>query len=258
MIAETVGLLMLASDLVKSCKQVSVRGHVVVRHVLHLLDVCAGGKHALAAEHDDCRDIVAALDLGTHLDDLALHLRVECVHLGSVEANRAHAVADFESYELSHEQAFRSMVPSVEHNDRSRPLYRRSNVAVLLDPRTFEEPPRKVDSMYFGGSIFLLAIGAVLSFAVRDNISDVDLVMVGYILMGAGALGIVLSLVMSTARTASRESLSVGTRRRRPPDVWLWSHQEQRCGQGQHHPTDDHRRTCRGARGDRAEHDRAE
>ena len=54
--------------------------------------------------------------------------------------------------------------------------------------------------MYFGGSIFLIALGAILSFAVRDNISGVDLVQVGYILMGAGALGIVLSLVMSGQR----------------------------------------------------------
>ncbi len=51
--------------------------------------------------------------------------------------------------------------------------------------------------MRIGGSIFLLALGAILSFAVRDNINDVDLVTVGYILMGAGALGIVLSLVLS-------------------------------------------------------------
>ena len=51
--------------------------------------------------------------------------------------------------------------------------------------------------MYFGGSIFLLALGAILAFAVQDAINGVDLVMVGYILMAAGALGIVLSLVMT-------------------------------------------------------------
>lgn len=51
--------------------------------------------------------------------------------------------------------------------------------------------------MYFGGSIFLLALGAILAFAVRDAINGVDLVAVGYILMAAGALGIVLSLVMA-------------------------------------------------------------
>jgi hypothetical protein len=51
--------------------------------------------------------------------------------------------------------------------------------------------------MYFGGSIFLLALGAILAFAVRDTFSGIDLVIVGYILMAAGALGIILSLVMA-------------------------------------------------------------
>jgi hypothetical protein len=53
--------------------------------------------------------------------------------------------------------------------------------------------------MYFGGSIFLLAIGAILSFAVQDAIEGIDLVVVGYILMAAGVLGIVLSLVMANS-----------------------------------------------------------
>ncbi|WP_456697247.1 DUF6458 family protein [Aeromicrobium sp. P5_D10] len=55
--------------------------------------------------------------------------------------------------------------------------------------------------MYFGGSIALLALGAILAFAVQDRISDVDLVVVGYICMAAGALGIVLSLVTNAQRT---------------------------------------------------------
>ena len=57
--------------------------------------------------------------------------------------------------------------------------------------------------MYFGGSIALIAIGAILSFAVRDNISEVDLVVVGYILMAAGAVGIVLSFVANGQRNAA-------------------------------------------------------
>lgn len=62
--------------------------------------------------------------------------------------------------------------------------------------------------MYFGGSIALIALGAILSFAVQDSISGVDLVMVGYILMAAGALGIVLSLVANgQRRTARRDQL---------------------------------------------------
>ncbi|MCW2770892.1 MAG: hypothetical protein JWR27_2325 [Aeromicrobium sp.] len=55
--------------------------------------------------------------------------------------------------------------------------------------------------MYFGGSIALLALGAILSFAVRDNINEIDLVTVGYILMAAGALGIILSLVVNGQRS---------------------------------------------------------
>lgn len=63
--------------------------------------------------------------------------------------------------------------------------------------------------MYFGGSIALIALGAILSFAVQDSISGIDLVMVGYILMIAGALGIVLSLVANgqRQRTTRRDDL---------------------------------------------------
>jgi hypothetical protein len=59
---------------------------------------------------------------------------------------------------------------------------------------------RKDNPMYFGGSIALIAIGAILSFAVQDRISGVDLVVVGYICMAAGVLGIVLSLVANGRR----------------------------------------------------------
>ena len=54
--------------------------------------------------------------------------------------------------------------------------------------------------MYIGGSIALLALGAVLAFAVRDPINGVDVVQIGYILMGAAALGIILSLVINGQR----------------------------------------------------------
>jgi hypothetical protein len=52
--------------------------------------------------------------------------------------------------------------------------------------------------MYIGGSLILLTIGAVLSFAVEaDRVSGIDLVMVGYIFMFVGALGLIISLVVS-------------------------------------------------------------
>jgi Na+/proline symporter len=47
--------------------------------------------------------------------------------------------------------------------------------------------------MGIGVSLFLLAVGAVLAFAVADNVSGVDLVAVGWILMAVGVLGALLS-----------------------------------------------------------------
>jgi Na+/proline symporter len=49
--------------------------------------------------------------------------------------------------------------------------------------------------MGLGVSIFLIAVGAVLAFAIHVTTSGVDLHTIGYILMGVGALGIVLSLI---------------------------------------------------------------
>lgn len=50
--------------------------------------------------------------------------------------------------------------------------------------------------MAIGTSIFLLAVGAILAFAVTDAISGVDLTVVGYILMAAGAIGLLLSMLV--------------------------------------------------------------
>ncbi len=52
--------------------------------------------------------------------------------------------------------------------------------------------------MQIGSSLFLLAVGAILAFAVQDAVSGVDLTMVGYILMVVGVIGLFLSLVMSS------------------------------------------------------------
>ena len=59
--------------------------------------------------------------------------------------------------------------------------------------------------MYFGGAIAMIAIGAILSFAVRDAVPGVDLTAVGYILMVVGALGIVLTMAMTGRRRDARD-----------------------------------------------------
>lgn len=54
--------------------------------------------------------------------------------------------------------------------------------------------------MGIGSGIFLSALGAILAFAVRDNLDGVDLTMVGYILLAAGILVVALSALMSNQK----------------------------------------------------------
>ena len=60
--------------------------------------------------------------------------------------------------------------------------------------------------MTIGGSIFLLAAGAILRYAVKDTWSAVDIPTVGLILMVAGALGLAIGLF-----------LAFGQRQQQPP-----------------------------------------
>jgi len=62
-------------------------------------------------------------------------------------------------------------------------------------------PDLEVLTMNIGGSLALIALGAILAFAVADSIDGVALGTIGLILMAVGALGLIVSLVMmSTAR----------------------------------------------------------
>jgi hypothetical protein len=48
--------------------------------------------------------------------------------------------------------------------------------------------------MGIGGSIFLLAVGAILAFAVNADISGLDINVIGWILMAAGLIGLIVTL----------------------------------------------------------------
>jgi hypothetical protein len=54
--------------------------------------------------------------------------------------------------------------------------------------------------MRLGTSIVLLALGAILAFAVRYDLRGLDVQVVGWILMAAGALGVVLELAVWAPR----------------------------------------------------------
>ena len=55
--------------------------------------------------------------------------------------------------------------------------------------------------MGIGTSVFLLAVGAVLAFAVNADVSGLSLSTVGVILMVAGAIGLVVSLIARNRTT---------------------------------------------------------
>lgn len=50
--------------------------------------------------------------------------------------------------------------------------------------------------MGIGSSIALIAIGAILAFAVDLNLAGIDITVVGYILMVAGLLGLIFTALI--------------------------------------------------------------
>ncbi len=61
--------------------------------------------------------------------------------------------------------------------------------------------------MAIGSGIFLIALGAILAFALNESVDVIDLQLVGVILMIVGAVGIIISLVANRQRanTTHRE-----------------------------------------------------
>jgi hypothetical protein len=79
-------------------------------------------------------------------------------------------------------------------------------------------------TMGYGFGVFLLAVGLILALAVTDNINNVDLTMVGWIVAAAGALLIVLTATTAASRRRSTTvtthadgSRSVSERNDAPP-----------------------------------------
>ncbi len=76
--------------------------------------------------------------------------------------------------------------------------------------------------MRIGSSLLLVAIGAILTFAVKKQVSGIDLSTVGVVLMVVGLAGLIISLVL--ANTARRSDVvhhsgrDVSTEPRPPDD----------------------------------------
>ncbi len=68
----------------------------------------------------------------------------------------------------------------------------------------------KETTMGIGVGIFLLAVGAVLAFAVKATVAGISIVTIGVILMIVGALGILLDLVLFAPRRRSSAVVTEG------------------------------------------------
>lgn len=64
--------------------------------------------------------------------------------------------------------------------------------------------------MGYGVSIFLLAVGAILTWAVNVTVQGLDLEVVGVILMIVGAIGLLFSLLFLSSLTDRRRGTVVG------------------------------------------------
>lgn len=62
------------------------------------------------------------------------------------------------------------------------------------------------DAMSIGASLFLLAVGAILRYAVTASVSGIDVQTVGLILMVVGIIGLVLSIAWMVASTSNRRA----------------------------------------------------
>jgi hypothetical protein len=62
--------------------------------------------------------------------------------------------------------------------------------------------------MGIGTSLLLIAVGAILRYAVTDSISGVDLTTVGLILLIVGVLGLIISLFLMLAPRRSETVVS--------------------------------------------------
>ena len=58
--------------------------------------------------------------------------------------------------------------------------------------------------MGIGASIFLMALGAILTFATNVSISGLDLDVVGIVLMLAGAFGLIMTILVGGPRRRAR------------------------------------------------------
>lgn len=64
--------------------------------------------------------------------------------------------------------------------------------------------------MGIGTGIFLFVVGAILAFAVNVEVTFIDLDLVGYLLMGAGVVVFIISLIFTLRRNSTTSETRTG------------------------------------------------
>jgi len=69
--------------------------------------------------------------------------------------------------------------------------------------------------MSIGGGIFLIVVGAILAFAVDFQVAGINIHLIGYILMLAGLVGLIIGIALMTRRrrvvSTTRSAVDPGT-----------------------------------------------
>jgi hypothetical protein len=92
------------------------------------------------------------------------------------------------------------------------------SVPLVAVARRLYEDSERTEVMGIGTGIFLFVVGAILAFAVNVTVPWINLDLIGYLLMGAGVVVFVISLVLvlrkrSTVSTTRSEVDPAGTER---------------------------------------------
>lgn len=74
--------------------------------------------------------------------------------------------------------------------------------------------------MGIGASVFLMAVGAILAFAVNAEVSGLDINIIGYILILAGIVGLIMTLLVFAPRRRAGGADVVEERVVRDRDVY--------------------------------------
>jgi hypothetical protein len=77
--------------------------------------------------------------------------------------------------------------------------------------------PGSLRTMAIGTALFLIAVGAILRFAVSDSLEGIDLPTIGLILMIVGVIGLVISFFMMSMWNRDRDVVERRTVDRRDP-----------------------------------------